>query len=97
MYKDNPKVRVKEEVEELVEEVARRLGYNPFTVRNTSILIGLAHIVSLGRIPESDQEFLELLERVSKLVGKPVQIESSRYVRYVRRCRKRGDKRELRV
>jgi len=93
----NPMVRVKGEVEELVREVAKSLGYSPFSVRNTAILYGLAHIVSLGKVPESDQEFLELLSRISKLVGKPIQTQSSRYVRYVRKRRKLGEKSELRV
>jgi len=82
-------VRVKVEVEELVREVAEELGYSAFTVRNVAILYGLAHILTVGRLPESDAEFLEILEKVSKLVGRPTPVErESRYARYVRRARK---------
>ncbi len=31
-----------------------------------------SHILTLGRVPESDAEFLELLELVARLAGKPV-------------------------
>jgi len=81
-------VRVKGEVEELVREVARSLGYSTFSVRNTAILYGLAFILALGRAPESDTEFLKLLERVSRLVGKPLPIDWESAGRYVRRSRK---------
>jgi len=88
---DNPMVRVKGEVEELVKEVAKSLGYSTFSVRNTAILYGLTHIVALGRIPETDSEFIELLERVSKLVGKPLTIRRESFGRYIRRV-KQGEK-----
>ena len=84
----NPQVRVKGEVEELVKEVARKLRYSVFTVRNVAILYGLAQILASG-MPESDAEFLELLERVARLAGKTAPVErSERYVRYVRKARK---------
>lgn len=63
----NPMVRVKVEVEELVEEVARALGYREFSVRNVAILYGLATILLARRIPDTDAEFLELLEKVRAL------------------------------
>jgi len=81
-------VRVKGEVEELVREVARSLGYSAFSVRNTAILYGLAHILALGRVPESDAEFLELLGRVSRLAGRPLTLGWGGAGRYVRRVRK---------
>lgn len=59
-------VRVKPEVEELVRKVAERLGYETHTVRNVAILLGLA-VLSL-RIPESDDDFLNLLRLVQVIV-----------------------------
>ena len=90
----NPQLRVKGEVEALVEEVSRRLGYDAFTVRNVSILYGLPFILALGRVPKSDREFLVILGRVSSLVGKPVPVdwESVGEGRYVKRVRKRRKK-----
>ena len=60
--------KVKPEVEILVRELARRLGFLPYTVRNTAILYGLAQIALSRRIPETDEEFLELLELVRRVV-----------------------------
>ena len=84
----NPHVRVKGEVEELVRNVARKLRYSAFTVRNTALLLGLAHILALGRLPESDAEFLGLLEKVSTLAGRPIQVKRKSVGRYVRKSRK---------
>jgi len=60
-------VRVKPEVEELVRLVANHLGYLPYTMRNAAILYGLATILLARRVPDTDAEFLELLEKVRAL------------------------------
>jgi len=63
-------VRVKREIEELVGRIARKHGYMEFTVRNTAILYGLMVIaMAKARIPASDREFEELLEKVRGVVG----------------------------
>lgn len=61
-------LKVKSEVEELVEVVSKKLGYTNSTVRNTAILLGLANIHLLNKIPETDAEFLELLNNVRRMV-----------------------------
>ena len=61
-------VRVKREVEELVQVISRRTGFLPFTVRNTALLYGLMLITITGRIPESDREFLELMEKTKVIL-----------------------------
>jgi len=83
----NPVVRVKSEVEELVREIAKSLGYSAFSVRNTAILYGLISIKTLGVMPKKDAEFLELLEKVSKLAGKSITTHGSgrRYIRKTKR------------
>ena len=60
-------VRVKPEVEELVREIAERLGYEAYTVRNTAILLGLM-VLSL-KMPKTDEEFLKLLNIVKVVLS----------------------------
>ena len=62
-------VRVKPEVEEVVKALARELGYLPYTIRNAAILYGLALLVLSRRIPETDEEFMSVIEKVRRLVG----------------------------
>lgn len=61
-------MRVAPEVEELVRELASKLGYMPSAIRNSAIAYGLLIIAGSGRIPESDKEFLELLDLARKAV-----------------------------
>jgi len=61
-------VRVASELEEMVKELADRLGYLPFAVRNTAILYGLMVIANLRKIPKDDSEFRELLDKVRRAV-----------------------------
>ena len=69
MYELNPEVRVKAEVEEVVRELAKELGYQPYTIRNAAILYGLAQIALSRRIPETDEEFRSVIKKVRRLVG----------------------------
>lgn len=68
MQKDGILVRVTPEIEELVREVANILEYQPHSIRNTAILLGLLSITTSKRIPDSDKEFIELLEITKEAV-----------------------------
>lgn len=68
-------VRVKEEVEELVELASERLGLLPFTVRNTALLYGLPFV--LARPPRDDEEFAELLEWVRRCLGQEREVRQA--------------------
>jgi hypothetical protein len=60
-------IRVYPKVEELVEEVSKKLGYQPFSVRNAAILYGLMTIVLRG-MPEDDEEFFKLIELTRNVI-----------------------------
>jgi len=60
------KVRVKREIEELVREIADLLGFQPYTIRNYAILLGLQVILLNPNIPRSDRAFEEVLEKVRR-------------------------------
>lgn len=62
-------VRVKAEVEELVDKIAERVGFQRYTVRNVAILFGLIQIALGYRVPSYDEEFLELLETAREFVS----------------------------
>ena len=61
MYELNPEVRVKAEVEEVVRELAKELGYQPYTIRNVALVYGLLLLSATRRIP-SEEELRRLLE-----------------------------------
>ena len=61
-------VRVKREVDELVETIAEKLGYQPYTIRNYALLLGLHSIALNPIIPKTDRTFEDLLERVRRAV-----------------------------
>jgi hypothetical protein len=63
-------VRVYPEVERLVREVSDILGYSYYTIRNTAILYGLMVIANGGKIPDTDLEFLRLVEIVRYTIKK---------------------------
>ena len=61
-------VRVLKSVERLVREAADAEGYEPRTVRNTAILIGLGLLAAgLARLPRNDREFERLLAETERL------------------------------
>jgi len=66
-------VRVKTEVEELVTAVADIVGYEPATVRNIAILLGLqvfctAYVTENKPLVTIDAQFKELLQYTRKTV-----------------------------
>lgn len=64
-------LRVKPDVEELVEIVSRKLGYTRATLRNTTILWGLRILLMFdAKLPRTDEEFEELLEEIRQLIRK---------------------------
>lgn len=54
-------VRVKPEVEEVVRLLARELGYEDHTIRNTALVYGLIILGLTKAVPRSDDEFIKLL------------------------------------
>lgn len=61
-------MRVKREVEELVRQIAEETALAAFTVRNLAILYGL-RFVRLAKLPETDEEFVALLNQVKEELG----------------------------
>jgi hypothetical protein len=60
------RVRVKPEVEEIVEKVSEVLGYMPYTVRNLSILLGVQVLLILKPRIKRDSEFMEIVKHVER-------------------------------
>jgi len=60
-------VRVKQDIEDIVKKLSDRLGYMPFTIRNTALLYGLAVLALSKRVPETDEEFEKVVENVRRL------------------------------
>lgn len=60
------RVRVKPEVEEIVEKVSEVLGYMPYTVRNLSILLGVQVLLTLKPRIKRDSEFMEIVKHVER-------------------------------
>jgi len=65
-------VRVKPIVENMVKSLASKLGYEPFTIRNTALLYGLMIVATSKKVPNTDAEFLELVEKVRDAIGRVV-------------------------
>jgi hypothetical protein len=68
-------IRVKPEVDELVREIAVRLGYYPYTIRNLALLLGIQQLVLNPRIPKSDMEMEMLLAKTRRLVKTMLVVE----------------------
>jgi len=66
-------VKVKKEVEVLVRELSKALGFKEYTIRNLAILLGINELVSTviannGMLDIDDHSFKRLIEHVSKNV-----------------------------
>lgn len=61
-------VRVKGEIEELIDKISEKVGFQCYTVRNTAILFGLIQIAMGYKIPIYDEDFERLLKRVRSMI-----------------------------
>ena len=68
MSRVSKNVKVKDEVEKLVRELADKIGVEAFVIRNTAILLGLMQIAITRYFPYDDEEFLELQKRITEIV-----------------------------
>jgi len=73
MYELNPQVKVKAEVEEVVRELAKELGYQPFTIRNVALVYGLLLLSATRRVPSEGE-----LRRLLKTLG--VRVRNKRWL-----------------
>jgi len=75
IYKVSTLVRVDIEVEKLVRELGRQLGYSPATIRNMALLLGLHELAraramsKARRLKLDNEEFWSLLSEVKRLLG----------------------------
>ena len=67
MKKEGKTERVNPFLEHLVKKIAKKLGLQPTTVRNTALLYGLYIIRIVKKIPKNDEEFLHLMFDLYKI------------------------------
>ena len=63
-------VRIYPVVEALVRLVADKVGYHEYAVRNTALIYGLIALGQGARIPDNDEEFLDLLKTADTIIRK---------------------------
>ncbi len=67
VYSGSKLVRVRREIEELIEYLADKFGVTPSTVRNIALIYGLNEILLHG-IPLDNEEANLLLDRITKMI-----------------------------
>jgi len=61
-------VRLPKELGDVIEDMSKRLGVMPHSLRYAAILYGLYVIAISKRIPQSDEEFEHLLKKLREVV-----------------------------